>query len=135
VDGASGPAAVGAADGVTNRAMKRRALPRTIGPAALLGLAVLACSAPDAKRARASAAATGRTDAAMPRPDRLWPLDLSDEAVEARSLDELWSIGVELLNWPAAMPEGTDKASVVHALREARLHDVEDTIFPGYGGR
>ncbi len=90
-----------------------------------------ACSDPEDAAPATNASDAGGASYSMPRPDLLWPMDLSEDAVAAMSLEELWQIGVDHLNWPAEMPAGTRKADVHERLVEARFHDIEDT---GYGG-
>ena len=57
---------------------------------------------------------------------RLLEVDLSDEALQDSSFEEVWGIGVEYLGWPNDAPAGTGKGAVQQELlRWKYLHTID----------
>ena len=55
--------------------------------------------------------------------------DVSDEAVEKMTREDLWKIGTFWLDWPQEMPADADKTEIHQRLLEAKYRGVGD--FPG----
>lgn len=72
--------------------------------------------------------------AATERWMRFWNVDLSEEAVAERTLEELWALGVEHLDWPAEPPAEATKEDVHWRLLDAKIQGLDDTLHEGYGG-
>jgi len=77
---------------------------------------------------------------AIPRPQLLWSFDLSEDATERMTLEDLWSVGVKCRLWPADIPAGSDRSAVLERLLEAKYRfvgdhgDEEDLEDMGYSG-
>ena len=53
-------------------------------------------------------------------------VDLSDEAADGMSREELWSLGARLLAWPAEPPADVTKEEIHRRLLEAKYRDLGD---------
>lgn len=92
---------------------------------------------PSAAAPPADAAPLATAEAPRPRPrasEELIEVDLSDAAVGALSLAELWEIGVQHLGWPAHPPPGASKPEVHQRLLQGKYRDFGDFGGTGYDG-
>ena len=61
----------------------------------------------------------------------LMSVDLSEETVAGMTLDQIWTIGVELLGWTRELPPDATREGVHQRLLEIKYRDVGDFFHDG----